>query len=106
MNPPDRRTERAHRASDGGQGRRHARAAWLFTAVAACLASLQAHAAAGLSLGFRDRAPKVVLKGPDAAQQLILSHPDGSDATHVARWSVEPAGFATIEPGGRLRPLA
>jgi len=106
MNPPDRRTERAHRASDGGQGRRHARAAWLFTAVATCLASLQAHAAAGLSLGFRDRAPKVVLKGPDAAQQLILSHPDGSDATHVARWSVEPAGFATIEPGGRLRPLA
>ena len=38
--------------------------------------------------------------------QLVLAHPDGSDATHVARWQVEPPMIAVVEPGGRLRPTA
>jgi len=106
MNPPDRQSERANEAGQAGAGLRGAcRSSW-WSAVAFLAAALHVHAAEGLSLGFRGNAGKVILKGPDAAQQLVLGHPDGSDATHAARWRVEPAGFATVEPGGRVRPLA
>ena len=106
MNPPDRQNERANEAGQAGAGLNVARRSSWWSAVAILAAALHVHAAEGLSLGFRGNAGKVVLKGPDAAQQLVLGHPDGSDATHAARWRVEPAGFATVEPGGRVRPLA
>ncbi|MEY3276793.1 MAG: hypothetical protein RL153_2061 [Verrucomicrobiota bacterium] len=106
MNPPDRQNERANEAGQAGAGLNVARRSSWWSAVAILAAALHVHAAAGLSLGFRGNAGKVVLKGPDAAQQLVLGHPDGSDATQAARWRVEPAGFATVEPGGRVRPLA
>jgi len=62
--------------------------------------------AGALDLGFRTGATRVVLTGTDAAQQVVATLPDGSDATHAVRWRVEPPDVASVEPGGRVRPLA
>lgn len=79
---------------------------WGLAWFAAWFAACSVRGAGTLELGFSASRGKVLLRGPDAAQQLVLMAPDGSDATHAARWRVEPAGFATVEPGGRVRPLA
>lgn len=63
-----------------------------------------------LELGYRSGARSVVLRGEDASQQMLATRRDGrgveSDVTSTVRWTVRPTGIATVDPTGRLRPLA
>ena len=106
MKSPEPRCVRERHAVPGKEARPCAVALRLMPWIAACIAIVGARAAGTMELRFSASRDKVVLRGPDAAQQLVLAHPDGSDATHVARWQVEPPMIAVVEPGGRLRPTA
>ncbi len=74
--------------------------------IATCLVLAVTHAGGAMEIRFSASRDKVVLRGPDATQQLVVTSPDGSDATPLARWRVEPAGIAMVDAGGRVKPTA
>lgn len=73
----------------------------LFTALASRADTMQ--------LGFRSGTNRLVLHGQDATQQVLATRKDAqgleSDVTAGVKWTVAPAGIASVDPGGRLRPL-
>ncbi|RFC45508.1 MAG: Protein of unknown function DUF1553/DUF1549/Ig-like domain (group 2) [Verrucomicrobia bacterium] len=68
-----------------------------------------ATAVAGSNLSVRGRSGSedaVVLIGPDARQQLVVTSGPSRDVTHDVQWSVSPGGVVAFDGGGFLKPVA
>lgn len=69
------------------------------------LIPLVAHADA-LTIHYRGGATNLVLNSQVARQQLLVTAGENVDVTRDVSWSTEPAGIVTIDPSGRVLPLA
>lgn len=95
--------------SDGSDGSGRSDRSWAGWLLALLWATVPLQAAS-LELGFRGGTNRLVLRGQDASQQVLATLRDGkgpeSDATGSVKWRVVPADIASVDPSGRVRPLA
>jgi hypothetical protein len=73
-----------------------------------CLSLAVSGVVAAPALSVRGRSgvtDPVLLLGPDARQQLVVTSGESRDVTHDVRWAVEPAGVVAFDGTGFLKPV-
>ncbi|MBU6301906.1 MAG: DUF1553 domain-containing protein [Verrucomicrobia bacterium] len=73
-----------------------------------CLSLAVTGVVAAPALSVRGRSggtDPIILLGPDARQQVVVTSGESRDVTHDVRWSVEPAGVVAFDGTGFLKPV-